>query len=145
MPNEKRLIPRCSISETEYIVYCHDTKIIGQLVNISQKGLAVRYTPQPGHASEFTVIDILGIDPERLRLLEVRCKITYDISVLAENLTFTGSESRLRGLQFIRLGRKQKEKLALLMKQCDSGFHNDTPTRPSNGPVIGFDPLFGSA
>ena len=132
MPIEKRLFPRCSTSESEFMVFSHDTKIIGQLVNISQKGLAVRYTPQADHTTEFNVIDILGIDPRRLLLLEVSCEKTYDISALAENLTFTGSETRLCGLQFIRLTGKQRERLSLLLDQCDRGFPDDIPTRGYN-------------
>jgi len=81
-------------------------------VNIGQKGLAFRYTPQPSDTTEFKVIDILGIGLERWRLPEVACIRAYDISVLAENKTFTGYETRLCGLQFIRLTREQKEKLA---------------------------------
>jgi hypothetical protein len=54
-------------------------------VNIGQKGLAFRYTPQPSDTTEFKVIDILGIGLERWRLPEVACKRAYDISVLAEN------------------------------------------------------------
>jgi hypothetical protein len=110
------------------MVFSHDTKVIGQLVNISQKGLAVRYTPQPDHTTEFEIIDILGIHPQRLLLLEIGCEKTYDISVLTENLTFTGSETRLCGVQFVRLTREQKEKLSVLLKQCDDGFYNDIPT-----------------
>ena len=144
MPIEKRLFPRCSTSEGEFMVFSHDTKIIGQLVNISQKGLAVRYTPQPDHTTEFETIDVLGIYPQRLLLLEIGCEKTYDISVLAENLTFTGSETRLCGLKFLRLTGMQKEKLSLLLKKCETGFHKDTLIRGSGRPVIGSDPLSAS-
>ena len=43
---------------------------------------------------------------------------TYDISVLTENQTFTGSETRLCGLRFIRLTKVQKERLAILLERC---------------------------
>jgi hypothetical protein len=36
---EQRLYPRCSPSEAEFRVFSHDTKIVGQLVNICQKGI----------------------------------------------------------------------------------------------------------
>jgi hypothetical protein len=126
------------------MVFSHDTKVTGQLVNISQRGLAVRYTPQPAHTTEFEIIDILGIYPQRLILLEIGCEKTYDISVLTESLTFTGSATRLCGLQFIRLTGIQKEKLSRLLKNCDTGFHKDTLTRGGNRPMIGSDPLSGS-
>ena len=143
MKIEQRLFPRCSTSEVEIRIFSHDTKIVGQLVNIGQKGLAFRYTPQPGDTTKIKVIDILGIDPKRWHLLEVGCKTAYDISVLAENQTFTGSETRLCGLQFIRLTREQKENLAILLEQCDPGINNNILTRCLDSLMIDFDPLSG--
>lgn len=126
MKIEQRLYPRCSTSGAEFRVFSHDTKIIGRLVNIGLKGLAFRYAPKPGNMVEFKLIDILGADSERWHLPEVVCKRAYDISVLAENQTFTGSETRLCGLQFVRLTREQKERLATLLEQCDDGINNNT-------------------
>ena len=143
MKNEKRLYPRCSTSEAEYRVFSHDTKIIGRLVNIGQKGLALRYTPKPGNRAKFTLIDIMGTGRERWHLPEVACERAYDISVLAENQSFTGSESRLCGLQFIQLTSKHKERLAILLGQCDAGPHNTILTRCLDRFMVGFDPSSG--
>jgi hypothetical protein len=143
MKIEQRLYPRCSTLEAEFRVFSHDTKIIGRLVNIGQKGLAFRYTPKPGNTAEFKLIDILGTGPARWHLPEVACESAYDISVLAENQTFTGSETRLCGLQFIQLTIEQKERLAILLEQCDAGTHNTILTRRLDSLMIGFDPLSG--
>ena len=129
MKNEQRLYPRCSTPEAAFRVFSHDTKIIGRLVNIGEKGLALRYTPKPGNRAEFTLIDIMGTGRERWHLPEVACERAYDISVLAENQSFTGSESRLCGLQFIRLTTEQKERLAILLGQCDGETHPKILTR----------------
>ena len=124
MKIEQRLYPRCLDSEANFRVFSHDTKIIGQLVNIGRKGLAFRYTPKPGETAEFKLIDILGSGSQRWHLPKVSCKKAYDISVLSENQTFTGSETRLCGLQFTRLTGEQTERLAILLKQCDGGTLN---------------------
>ena len=143
MKIEQRLYPRCSTSKAEFRVFSHDTKIVGQLVNIGQKGLALRYTPKPGNTAEFKLIDILGTGAERWHLPEVACERAYDISVLAENQNFSGSETRLCGLQFIRLTREQKERLAMLLEQCDPGTENTILTHCLDSFMIGFDPLSG--
>ena len=128
MKIEQRLYPRCLDSEAEFRVFSHDTKIVGQLVNIGQKGLAFRYIPKPGKTAEFKLIDILGTGPTRWHLPEVACEKSYDISALSENQTFSGSETRLCGLQFIRLTGEQKERLAILLKQCNAGILNNIIT-----------------
>ena len=128
MKIERRLYPRCLDSEANFRVFSHDTKIIGQLVNIGQKGLAFRYTPKPDKTAEFKLIDILGTGPEQWHLPEVVCEKSYDISVLSENQTFTGSETRLCGLQFILLSGEQKKRLAILLKQCNAGTLNNIIT-----------------
>ena len=120
MKIEQRLYPRCSTWQAELRIFSHETKIIGQLVNIGQKGLAFRYTPQPGITAVFNVIDLFKIDSKRWHLPGIACKCAYDISVLAENQTFTGSETRLCGLQFMRLTWQQKEELAIILEQCEA-------------------------
>jgi hypothetical protein len=84
-PHSQFHLPVLPLSQSPHHLVYHDTKIVGQLVNIGQKGLAFRYTPQPSDTTEFKVIDILGIGLERWRLPEVASKRAYDISVLAEN------------------------------------------------------------
>ena len=144
MKIEQRLYPRCSTSEAEFRIFSHDTEIVGHLVNIGRQGLAFRYTPKPGNTAEFNLIDILGTGAERWHLPEVACERAYDISVLAENQTFTGSETRLCGLQFIRLTREQKERLAMLLERCDTdGTQNTVLTRCLDSIMTGFDPLSG--
>ena len=118
MKHEKRLHPRCSTTEAEFRVFSQGAKVIGRLANIGQKGLAFRYTPKPGVGANFKRIDILRTGPNQWLLPEVVCEKTYDISVLTENQTFTGSETRLCGLRFIRLTKVQKERLAILLERC---------------------------
>ena len=140
MKIEQRLYPRCSTWEAELRVFSHDANIIGQLVNIGKKGLAFRYTPKSGYPVEFKLIDILGTGPQPWHLPEVVCQKAYDISVLAENQNFSGSETRLCGLQFIQLNRGQKERLANLLVQCEGGTLNNILTRCFDRLMTGFDP-----
>ena len=143
MINDQRIYPRCSTSEAEFRVFSHDTNIIGRLVNIGQKGLALRYTPKSGNKTEFKLIDIMGTGHQRWHLPEVACERAYDISVLAEDQTFSGSETRLCGLQFIRLTSEQKDRLAILLEQCDTGPHDPIPTRCFDRLMTGFDSSSG--
>jgi hypothetical protein len=89
--------------------------VVGTLKNISRGGLAYQYTPANGEDIEAEIVDILGRGPDPFYLSGLACRTIYDISQLAEGKTFTGAKIRVRGLEYIVLTEKQKQKLDLLL------------------------------
>ena len=100
---ERRQYRRQSVRDAGFEIFSRETHIIGKLENISQNGLAFHYTPLRGEKAESDTIDIMAAGPARFYLSGLVCQKIYDISALAEDQTFTGAETRLCGLEFVRL------------------------------------------
>jgi hypothetical protein len=101
----------------EFQVFSRDAKILGKLVNISKGGLAIRFTPKPGVEAEYKMIDITASGPQSFHLAGITCSMVYEISVLAEDESFSGIRTRLRGVQFNDLTDEQIQKLTDLIDQ----------------------------
>jgi len=114
---ERRQHPRYPVREGEFEVFSHDSKIMGKLDNISQGGLAFQYSPVEGRRAEPETIDIMAKSPDPFFLPSVACLTMYDISVLAEDRTFTGAATRMCGVQFVRLQKEQTQKLTHFIKK----------------------------
>jgi hypothetical protein len=100
---ERRQHRRHSVRDDRFEIFSRETKIIGKLENISKTGLAFHYALINGEKAEFDTIDIMTTGPARFFLSGLVCRRIYDISAQDEDQTFTGTESRLRGLEFINL------------------------------------------
>jgi hypothetical protein len=114
---ERRQHPRYRIPEGDFEVFSRDSNIMGKLDNISQGGLGFHYSPVEGRSAESPTIDIMAKSPDPFFLPSVACKTRYDISVLAEDQTFTGAAIRMTGVQFFQLDEEQMQKLALFIKK----------------------------
>jgi hypothetical protein len=57
---------------------------------------------------ESDTIDIMATGPARFYLSGLVCRRIYDISALDEDQTFTGAETRLCGMEFVRIETEQK-------------------------------------
>jgi hypothetical protein len=114
---ERRRHPRYRVNEGDFEVFSRDPKITGKLNNISLGGLAFQYSPVEGRRAESETVDVVAKSPDPFFLPSVACKTRYDISVLAEDRTFTGAAVRLSGVQFSRLDEDQARKLALFIKK----------------------------
>jgi hypothetical protein len=114
---ERRQHPRYRVREGEFEVFSRDSDIMGKLNNISQGGLAFQYSPVEGRRAESATIDIMAKSPDPFFLPSIACRTMYDISVLAEERTFTGAAIRLSGVQFFRLSKEQTQKLTLFIKK----------------------------
>lgn len=112
---EQRRYPRYHTPDVEFQVFSHGAKILGKLVNFSKGGLAFRFTPKPGALSECKIIDITAGGPRPFHLSGINCKRVYDVSVLAEEESFSGTRTRQRGVQFIDLTDEQKQQLDFLI------------------------------
>jgi hypothetical protein len=117
MAHEQRRFRRYAVKEDGFDVLSRDLKVVGKLKNISRGGVAYQYTPVNGTKPDSEMIDILGKVPDRFSLLGLDCRTVYDIATLNEDRTFTGSASRLRGLQFKGLTVEQEERLGLLLQK----------------------------
>ena len=116
MSVEQRRFTRYAVKEDGLDVLSRDLKVVGKLKNISRGGVAYQYTPVNGTKPDSEMIDILGKVPDRFSLVGLDCRAVYDIATLNEDRTFTGSASRLRGLQFKGLTEEQEERLAFLLE-----------------------------
>ena len=114
---EQRQHPRYRLPDVEFHVFSHGIQDSGPLVNISKGGLAFRFEPSPGKMTECRAVDILGPGPDRFYLSGIACRRIYDIAVLAEGRNFTGTETRLCGVQFTDLTDEQTQKLTDLIER----------------------------
>lgn len=115
MKAEQRQQPRYGIRKAEFQVFSHGIQITGRLVNISRGGLAFAFVPGPEKKADCRAVDILGPDPDRFYLAGIACRRIYDIGVLVEGRTFTGAQTRLRGIRFTDLTDDQAQKLTDLI------------------------------
>lgn len=114
MEAERRRHPRQNVRDDGIQIFSPETQIIGKLRNISQNGLAFHYTPMGGQKMTPDTIDIVATGPAQFYLSGLVCRRIYDISDLDEDQTFTGAESRLCGIAFVRAETEQK--LAFFLK-----------------------------
>jgi len=105
---DRRQHRRHSLPDDGFEIFSRKAKIIGKLENISKTGLAFHYAPVSGEKAEFDTIDIMTTGPARFYLSGVVCRRIYDIRALNEDQTFTGTETRLCGLEFISTQNNQQ-------------------------------------
>jgi hypothetical protein len=118
MTAERRHFSRCDIEQGDFHVFSHEDGVIGRLRNIGPKGAAYQYTPLAGQAAKDTRIDITVADPNSNPILEIACRKVYDIAELTVDGKFSGSETRLCGVEFIDLSEDQEDKLYFLLEDC---------------------------
>jgi len=114
---ERRQHPRYRVGEGDFEVFSRDSNIKGRLDNISRGGLAFQYSPVEARSADSAAIDIMAKSPDPFFVPSVACRTVYDISMLAEDRTFSGAEIRLSGVQFFDLNKEKSEKLALFIKK----------------------------
>jgi hypothetical protein len=114
LETEKRQHPRYSVRNVGVEIFSRENKLIGKLENISKSGLAFCYTPVGDEKAESDTIDVIATGPARFYLSGLDCRKVYDISTLAEDQNFTGDETRLCGMEFIRL--ESNHRLAFFLR-----------------------------
>ena len=118
MNTERRHFSRCNIERGDFYVLSHEDGIIGKLRNIGLKGAAYQYTPLSGQAAKDTRIDITVADPNSSPILDIACRKVYDVAELTVDGKFSGSETRLCGVEFVHLSEDQEDKLYVLLEDC---------------------------
>ncbi len=108
MEPERRQHPRYSVRDVGIEIFSRRSQIIGKLENISKHGLAFQYATVGNDMAQSDTIDIMATGPARFYLSGLACRKAYDISALAEDQSFTGAETRLCGMKFVRIEAEQK-------------------------------------
>lgn len=121
MKPERRKFKRYPILENTFFAFDHDSNKMAMIKDMSIDGLKFECVHIPFAEAQWRLIDIYARSGDRFHLLRIPCKIIYQIDSLSENQSFSGSRSRIAGLQFDSLSKKQQEKLQALL---DSGFKN---------------------
>jgi hypothetical protein len=96
-------------------VFIHNSTSGWNIKDISKGGLSFQYTPIPGETIESETIDIVGSSCNQVGLINISCKIMYDVCILSEGLSFSGQEKRRRGLKLIDLTETQNHMLDHLL------------------------------
>ena len=115
MTVERRQHPRYKIPGVEFQVFTRNAEILGKLEDIGKGGLAFRFGSQPIGPPSFRTIDITATGPERFHLAELSCKQVYELSVLTEDQSFTGTKTHRCGVQFLDLNDVQEQQLDFLL------------------------------
>ena len=115
MTVERRQHTRYILPGVEFQVFTRRAEILGKLEDISKGGLAFRFGSQTIGPLSFTTIDITATGPERFHLAELSCKQVYELSVLTEDQSFTGTRTRRCGVKFLGLNDVQEQQLDFLL------------------------------
>ena len=118
MNTERRHFSRCNTERGDFYVLSHEDGIIGKLRNIGPKGAAYHYTPLSGQAAKENRINITVTDPNSNPILDIACRKVYDVAELTVDGKFSGSETRLCGVEFVHLSEDQEDKLYVLLEDC---------------------------
>ena len=122
MRTDKRQYPRHVTTHESLFISSHNPARYALVRNISVAGLAFEHFAGSGDVTGWTSIDIFMGGKFRLYVRDIKCRVIYDIAELSENTTFSGSSSRVCGLQFVCLHAGQKTDLVKLF--------NSKATRP---------------
>jgi hypothetical protein len=116
MKDGRREFPRYLAVPGVLYVFSHNSFNPWWIENISKGGLAFQYTPLPGEEIETEAIEIVMSSGDQSHLASIQCKTIYDINNISANQTYSGTEKRCRGLQFVKLTKGQRGGLASLLR-----------------------------
>ena len=95
-------------------MFSNDLKIAGRLKDISIDGLAFNYVPIASILADRMLINVVAINgSDRFYIFDLECRTIYEIPSHDKNKWFMGTESRQCGVQYVRLTKKQQDKLEL--------------------------------
>ena len=108
---ERRKFARVSVPPDEFFAYCRETKRMTTVMDIGMGGLKIECYPSAESRPDAMTIDIYTLPQERFYMAGLNCRVVYDITNLAQDSTFSGSNSRIAGIQYEKLTDEQKDKL----------------------------------
>ena len=121
MTVERRRFKRYAVKEDKIEIFNRKLDLKGVLKDISEGGLSYQYTPVNGADDLKEEIDVISKVPGEVYLQRLKCKKIYDILELAGDRTFTGTQVRLKGVEFEMLSENQMRGLASLLKNQLNG------------------------
>ncbi|UCF91471.1 MAG: PilZ domain-containing protein [Desulfobacterales bacterium] len=113
--SELRVFPRYPVPEDEFFIFSRRSSAMAAIKNLSRGGLQFEYASVACHEEEWNRVDIFVRRHSQFCIAAIDCGLIYNIDNLAENRTFSGSPTRLCGLQFLRLKKEQERKLEFLL------------------------------
>jgi hypothetical protein len=116
MKSERRKDFRYKVNDNAFHIFNQDSKITGNLIDISKGGLAYQYRPIKGEAPRSDLYDIISAGSQHFYLFDIICKTIYDTSVLMVNENASDTEKRRRGLQYGKLTENEQAKIELLLR-----------------------------
>ena len=108
---ERREFTRISVPPDEFFIYCHETRRMTVVMDISMGGLKIECYPSAGSRPDAMMIDIYALPQGRFHMAGIPCRVVYDIANLKEDSTFSGSQSRISGLKYEKFTDEQRDKL----------------------------------
>ena len=111
MNSERRQFVRYLSTDGKLFAISMDSSIRANIKDISRGGLKFKYFPLADDKADLKKIDLMLEDRNRNYLSAINCKVIYDINDLEENGTFSGSQTRICGLKFVKLTPEQERKL----------------------------------
>lgn len=116
-PCDRRSHPRHQAHALGVTVLCRGCDAPAELVDISLGGMAVLYTPEGPGPPSAAVCDLIEAGAESALPRALACRAVYDIAMLAEGRSFSGSAARQRGFRFSSLKEDQKRAVELLIRR----------------------------
>jgi len=114
---ERRKFDRFPVPRNQYYVFDHDSTEMAEIRDIGKRGLKLEYAPAADMETDWKIIDIFTQDHKQFHLLEIPCKLIYEIISLAEDYSFSGAKIRIAGLKFETLSKEQIKKLEALLNK----------------------------
>jgi hypothetical protein len=112
---ERRKFTRVPVLADEFFIFCHETKRMTAVMDISMGGLKIECYPSAESRPDVMTIDIYALPQSRFHMAGIPCRVVYDIANLKEDSTFSGSQSRISGLRYEKFTDEQRDKLAYFL------------------------------
>jgi|SaaInl8_135m_RNA_FD_contig_21_672691_length_386_multi_13_in_0_out_0_1 hypothetical protein len=119
MTQDKRKYPRYRVKESAFVVLRNHDSRLGQVIDISKNGLAMKYIAGEDSLDNLLQLDIFLSNTE-FYLKSVRFKTTSDIQFSGAS-SVDGVDLRRRGGQFGKLTKKQTADVELFIRQYTLG------------------------
>lgn len=117
MSHELRQSSRRMPSHYRIMAYLHDAGLLTKVDNISSSGMSV-VCPWPlSEGRQHVTADIILTDTDDRFVPAVACRIVYDIEHLDEDNSFSGTASRMVGLEFQQLNEVQQQGLDTIIER----------------------------
>ena len=116
MTSERRRFTRQTTAYREILAYTPGLGPLAKVKDISCGGLRIVTTTRTAGGPRNRLVDIFSNAFQGFIVSSIPCRIIYNIEQLSENLTFSGSPSRVVGIAFHHLTKEQRDKLDMLIQ-----------------------------